>query len=123
MSKENLVVEVGDLVEPDPNQTNDIFHCGTGRYATAVVVSLDPFIMVSLSGEMMWLRWNLDDVRVVMPSTYDLEPITKRIENEILQDPTQDFKQWFEYLNQLEEEREGDENFFRKWRRKYGKSC
>lgn len=99
MSEElDFVIKIGDQVEPDPTKTNYIFHCGTGRYATAVVVSLDPFVMVSLSGEMMWFRWNPDHVRVVSPTSYRLEPITQRLQNEMRHNKTKTYKEWFDFV-------------------------
>lgn len=45
-------LERGDLVIPkDPH---DVLHCGSGVYPYAFVVSVDPFVLISESGDMVW---------------------------------------------------------------------
>lgn len=44
-------LEVGDLVEAVPPFA---LACGSGRYSCAVLVSLEPFVLVSESGDMLW---------------------------------------------------------------------
>jgi len=41
----------GDLVQPAPGY---YLACGSGTYANALVVSLNPFALVSLRGDMLW---------------------------------------------------------------------
>jgi hypothetical protein len=41
----------GDLVVPINGK---VLHCGTMPYPDAVVVSIDPFVLVSQSGDMVW---------------------------------------------------------------------
>lgn len=48
---ESLGLKVGDLVEAvEPHA----LVCGSGRYQHAVVVSLLPFALVSVAGDMLW---------------------------------------------------------------------
>jgi hypothetical protein len=42
--------KVGDLVRP----SQVVLHCGSGIYDRAVVVSLDPFVLISELGDMRW---------------------------------------------------------------------
>ncbi len=52
----------GDLVE---TFTNNPLHCGSGIYKDAVVVSTDPFILISQCGDMQWSCRDPEDFRVV----------------------------------------------------------
>lgn len=45
-------MKVGDIVTPDDG--GDPLHCGSGFYPDAVVVSLEPLVLVSRSTEMKW---------------------------------------------------------------------
>lgn len=42
---------VGDLVEPIPPKQ---LVCGSGWYPYAVCVKVDPFILISINGDMLW---------------------------------------------------------------------
>lgn len=44
-------MNIGDVVTAVPGF---YLRCGSGVYTHAVVVSLDPFVLVSESGDMMW---------------------------------------------------------------------
>ena len=44
---------VGDLVEAVPPT---VLHCGTGIYKQAVVASIDPLIIISNDGTMLWRK-------------------------------------------------------------------
>jgi hypothetical protein len=50
---EPAVFRLGDIVEPDDKKQH-ILACGSGTYAYAVVVSMDPFVMVSVDADMLW---------------------------------------------------------------------
>ena len=39
-----------------------MFHSGSGMYSHAIVVSLDPLILVSEQGDMRWSLVNPDDI-------------------------------------------------------------
>lgn len=43
---------VGSYVTYKPGR--GVLHCGSGTYARAVVASMDPFVLVSKSGDMLW---------------------------------------------------------------------
>ena len=36
-------------------------HCGSGMYPCAICVSVEPFVLVSESGDMMWTQHNPDN--------------------------------------------------------------
>jgi len=46
---------VGELVQPKRNN-NIVLRCGSMSYPCAVVVQADPFILVSVDADMMWLH-------------------------------------------------------------------
>ena len=45
-------MEIGDIVEPI--NPRNVLHCGSGVYADAVVVNIDPFVLVSRCTSMKW---------------------------------------------------------------------
>lgn len=45
-------MKIGDVVIPD--SFTHTLHCGSGRYTHAIVVSLEPFALVSEWGDMLW---------------------------------------------------------------------
>lgn len=51
-SKPEKPINIGDLVSYRKNR--GMLHCGSGWYDEAVVVSLDPFILISTGGDMKW---------------------------------------------------------------------
>ena len=44
-------MKIGDVVRPIPPM---LLRCGCGSYDDAVVVSVDPFVLVSREGDMRW---------------------------------------------------------------------
>lgn len=73
-------MEVGSIVESkDPN--GNPLHCGSGSYGAAVVVQLEPFIMVSMSGDMRWSTRKKDEQQVIGKATPSVLAIAmKRLE-------------------------------------------
>ena len=67
--------EIGDLVESrwktcwclqstiELGSVCQIHACGGGIYSRAVVVSVEPFVLVSEDGDMMWRKIKKSDVR------------------------------------------------------------
>ena len=45
-------LKIGDIVKP--NDGKGKLHCGSGFYDDAVVVAVDPLVLVSRSAEMKW---------------------------------------------------------------------
>lgn len=77
----SLELEVGALVE-SKNGDRDPLRCGAGCYANAVVISIEPFIMVSGGGDMRWSTWTPDRVQVVGRATpAQLEKAMLRLEH------------------------------------------
>ena len=59
---ESVDMKIGDEVAAKQGQ----LACGTGIYDSAVVGSLDPFALVSKSGDMVWTKtFTPDDVKVI----------------------------------------------------------
>lgn len=52
------VMEPGDVVIPGPYVDNRdrLLHSGSGLYSHAICVSVEPFVLVSSAGDMVWLR-------------------------------------------------------------------
>jgi hypothetical protein len=72
----NLVV--GSYVVPSDDH---YFHSGSGAYIGAIVISLDPFIMVSEHGDMRWSQIRPENVKVVARVTdYVLNRCMKRLQ-------------------------------------------
>jgi len=71
---------VGDVVVPKGEKT---LHCGTGIYTHAIVGSLDPFILVSDDGTMLWcVTWEKYDVIALCQASEAIQQTVKRrIEN------------------------------------------
>lgn len=75
------VLEVGSIVR-SKNPDRDPLHCGSGTYLEAIVVSIEPFVMVSVDTSMRWSTWTPD--RIVPVATADaelLERCRKRLED------------------------------------------
>jgi hypothetical protein len=53
-------IQQWDVVIPKPESQVQL-HCGTGMYKMATVVSADPFILVSLEGDMRWNNHKKDN--------------------------------------------------------------
>lgn len=58
------IIEVGSIVRSKDTRGNPL-HCGSSQYGAAVVVSLQPFVMVSEEADMRWSTWKADDVEVI----------------------------------------------------------
>lgn len=59
-------MEVGDLVESVPPH---LLACGQMKgYRVAVVVSVHPFVLVSVGGSMLWGQVHQDEVRSLGPA-------------------------------------------------------
>jgi hypothetical protein len=62
LPKENRDMRVGDMVR---NSKEQRLYCGCGMYPYAIVMSLDPFILVSEETDMRWdhvLREEMDEI-------------------------------------------------------------
>ncbi len=52
-------MQVGDVVIPRRGHVTEfggefVLHCGSGVYSHAIVASVEPFVLVSESGDMKW---------------------------------------------------------------------
>jgi hypothetical protein len=62
---EERVMRVGDVVVPtfESQQRGHVLACGCGLYTHAIVGSVNPFVLVSEAGDMVWsCIWTPDDV-------------------------------------------------------------
>lgn len=55
-------MKVGDIVVAKPGHC---LCCGSGVYSHAIVISVEPFIMVSEKTDMRWSCFSRDNVQVV----------------------------------------------------------
>ena len=52
--------KIGQIIAPK-NDSKTPLHCGSGMYSCAICVSVEPFVLVSESGDMMWSQHNPDN--------------------------------------------------------------
>lgn len=72
-------MKVGDIVEAAPGR---VLRCGSGWYPNAVIVSMDPFTLVSEEGDMMWsVTFDKEDV-VPSQDRYDTSKAFARYKRE-----------------------------------------
>lgn len=59
--------QVGDMVDyhPELKRQGYYLRCGSGTYPCAVVASVDPFILISMEGDMRWSREDHEQFEVV----------------------------------------------------------
>ncbi len=70
---------IGDVVIPTRarQEKRKVLHCGSGIYTHAIVGSVDPFVLVSDSGDMVWrVTWEPHEVVVLCQAH---ESITQRV--------------------------------------------
>lgn len=58
------MIKSRDVVRPILFGGGDLV-CGSGRYSRAVVLSTQPFVMVSEQGDMKWTQQKIDNFEVV----------------------------------------------------------
>lgn len=77
-----LVLPVGVGAVVRPKNERDPLHCGSGQYLEAIVISMEPFIMVSEGTDMRWSTWTPDRVYAVrMASSTTLEKCMSRLKD------------------------------------------
>ena len=47
-------MKIGDVMVPLEGPSSGYLCCGSGEYTHAILVSVDPFVMVSEEGDMVW---------------------------------------------------------------------
>ena len=59
-------MKVGDVVIANswrtPLYSSEIFYCSHYKYTHAIVASIDPFILVSETGDMVWYKIDKDEI-------------------------------------------------------------
>ena len=77
-------MRVGDVVVPTFRslQRGHVFACGSGRYTHAIVGSVDPFVLVSEAGDMVWSKtWDPGDVTALCQAHPEIvQRVRKRLE-------------------------------------------
>jgi hypothetical protein len=75
-------MRIGDVVVAASER--DPLHCGSGCYTHAIVVSLEPFALVSEEGDMLWTRREPYSVRALCQAHPDATRAAfERWQNEI----------------------------------------
>jgi hypothetical protein len=57
----NNMFEVGDVVVPDQSSSDFPLHSGCGVYTHAIVIQVEPFVIVSEESDMKWGNTNSDN--------------------------------------------------------------
>ena len=73
-------MQFGDVVVPtrDCIAEGHDFHCGTGMYTHAIVGVVDPLVLVSSDGDMMWsTTWQSQQVQVLCQASEEIKTIVK----------------------------------------------
>lgn len=55
---------MGDIVKPI-NRVRGVLHCGSGTYADAVVVCVDPCVLISREGDMAWYSRKIEEFEAI----------------------------------------------------------
>lgn len=64
-------------------QAGQVLYCATKRYPSAVVISLEPFILVSDTGEMVWYSHSVDEfVLVDIASNDSIQNVNERVDRD-----------------------------------------
>lgn len=72
-------IRIGDLVNYK-KESNNVLRCGCGYYNCAVVASIDPFVLVSEEGDMLWRNVKIEDFEYVgNPSPQALRNVLDRL--------------------------------------------
>lgn len=70
-------MRVGDVVVVRPYLLGQkVLHCGTGRYTHAIVASMDPFIIISDDGSMLWsVSWSPADLQPLCQASEEIQTV------------------------------------------------
>lgn len=74
-------MQVGDVAVPSVDSVREgrFFHCGSGRYSHAIVGSVDPFVLVSSSGDMVWSKtWEPHQCEFLCQASEEVQANVKR---------------------------------------------
>lgn len=66
-------MKVGDVVVSKHGPYSGHLCCGTGIYTHAIVVSLEPFALVSEEGDMLWTQVSLDEVVALCQASKEVQ--------------------------------------------------
>jgi len=61
-------MKIGDIVVP----TNAVLASGSGRYQLAIVMDLNPFVLVSEDGDMIWTKENIENFESIGTASMDI---------------------------------------------------
>jgi hypothetical protein len=69
---------IGDIVVPKPGSSK-VLHCATSIYENAVVGFLDPFVLVSQSGDMVWsVSWEPEELEVIGTASLAVQDVVRK---------------------------------------------
>lgn len=67
-------MKVGDVVVP--RSPDRVLFCGSGTYSHAIVGCLDPFILVSSEGDMIWyVTWQPEEVIALCQASAEIQQV------------------------------------------------
>jgi len=71
-------MKVGDVVVPT-RQSHKVLHCGSGMYSHAIVASLEPFVLVSEDGSMLWrTTWQPHEVEALCQASKEIQEVVEK---------------------------------------------
>lgn len=65
-------MKIGDVVTTHPSYRGPRLYCGSGIYTHAICVSVDPFILVSEQGDMLWQKVPMGEVQALCQAHPDI---------------------------------------------------
>ena len=74
-------MKVGDVAVPTYAAAMDgkILHCATMRYSHAIVGSIDPFVLVSSTGDMVWsCTWEPHELEFLCQASNEIKAIVAK---------------------------------------------
>lgn len=78
-------MQVGDVAVPSRQSVAEgrFLHCGSGRYSHAIVGSVNPFVLVSSQGDMVWsCTWKPEQMEFLCQASADvIATVRKRLES------------------------------------------
>ena len=74
-------MQIGDVAVPNRKSISQgkFLHCGSGVYSHAIVGSVEPFMLVSDTGDMVWsCTWNPEDMEFLCQASKEIINVVKK---------------------------------------------
>lgn len=74
-------MQVGDVAVPNRESLIDgrFLHCGSGRYSHAIVGCVEPFVLVSSTGDMVWTTtWKPEQLEFLCQASDEVKEIVQK---------------------------------------------